>query len=124
MRQPGYFNAGTLYYQPAGGKLHREGCRYFIAPGPDAVITQPELSPEFWERTCRLCCPPDAPARLPIRLGKAIRGICAVNIPGCLARSATWVTPVVSARGKERHLATACPECLHHMMDLDEWVEA
>lgn len=67
MRQPCYFDAGTLYYQPAGGKLHREGCRYFVAPGPDTVITQPDLSPAFWEQACCLCLPPDAPAWTPIR---------------------------------------------------------
>lgn len=123
-RQACYFDAGILYYRPAGGKLHRKGCRYFVAPGPGAVITQPNLNQAFWDGMCRLCKLPDGPARMPIRLEKAISGSCTVNIPGCTAKSATWVVPVMSARGKKRHLATACYECLHNMMDLEEWVEA
>lgn len=53
---------GEAVYLAPNGRFHRAGCRYYVAPGPDAVFVEGTFTEAFLANSCKLCFPDGVPA--------------------------------------------------------------
>lgn len=53
---------GEAIYLAPNGRFHRPGCRYYVAPGPDATFVEGTFTPAFLSNYCKVCFPAGVPA--------------------------------------------------------------
>ena len=56
---------GEPVFLAPNGRFHRAGCRYYVAPGPQAVFVEGTFTPAFLRNSCKLCFPDGVPGMLP-----------------------------------------------------------